>query len=81
MLYNLYVTDQPHNPMINAGAIVVASLIRNSTSIADRYDYVSTHDLCITYVQCSTYVKEPTVGTVASFQQSIRGKTSIRRRP
>lgn len=28
MLLLLYVTDKPHNPMVNAGAIVVTSLIK-----------------------------------------------------
>lgn len=36
-----YVIDKPHNPMINAGAIVVSSLLRNEMNIADRFDYVS----------------------------------------
>lgn len=30
----------PHNPMINAGAIMVASLIRPELNLADRYDYI-----------------------------------------
>ncbi len=31
--------------MINAGAITVGSLIRNDWQIADRFDYVSVHDV------------------------------------
>ncbi|CAI4231202.1 unnamed protein product [Auanema sp. JU1783] len=31
---------KPHNPMINAGAIIVTSLIRNNLSMADRFDFV-----------------------------------------
>lgn len=30
----------PHNPMINAGAIMCCSLIKNKLNIADRFDYV-----------------------------------------
>lgn len=30
----------PHNPMINAGAIMCCSLIKNQMNIADRFDYV-----------------------------------------
>jgi len=31
---------RPHNPMINAGAIIVASLIRRDLSPSDRFDYI-----------------------------------------
>ena len=33
---------KPHNPMINAGAMVVVSLLKKNASLADRFDYVST---------------------------------------
>ncbi|CAB3405636.1 unnamed protein product [Caenorhabditis bovis] len=32
--------NKPHNPMVNAGAIVITSLIRNKMNMADRFDYV-----------------------------------------
>uniref|UniRef100_A0A0N4ZIT7 glutaminase n=1 Tax=Parastrongyloides trichosuri TaxID=131310 RepID=A0A0N4ZIT7_PARTI len=31
---------KPHNPMINAGAIIVTSLLKREMSMADRYDFV-----------------------------------------
>ncbi|CAB3410604.1 unnamed protein product [Caenorhabditis bovis] len=31
---------KPHNPLINAGAIVVASLLKNKASLADRFDFM-----------------------------------------
>ena len=34
-------SDKPHNPMINAGAIVISSLLKKGMVIADRFDYVS----------------------------------------
>jgi hypothetical protein len=39
--YFLYILDKPHNPMINAGAIVVSSLLKKEMNIADRFDFVS----------------------------------------
>ncbi|XP_076012056.1 glutaminase kidney isoform, mitochondrial isoform X3 [Genypterus blacodes] len=32
--------DKPHNPMVNAGAIVCASLIKHGASNAEKFDYV-----------------------------------------
>lgn len=31
---------KPHNPLINAGAIVVASLLKNKLPLADRFDFM-----------------------------------------
>ncbi|KAK0428799.1 hypothetical protein QR680_011009 [Steinernema hermaphroditum] len=31
---------KPHNPLVNAGAIIVTSLMKNNESMADRFDYV-----------------------------------------
>ncbi|XP_073470025.1 glutaminase liver isoform, mitochondrial isoform X1 [Aquarana catesbeiana] len=32
--------DKPHNPMVNAGAIVVSSLIKQGANKAEKFDYV-----------------------------------------
>lgn len=32
---------KPHNPLINAGAIIVTSLLKMGKKMADRYDFVS----------------------------------------
>ena len=37
----LDVNSKPHNPMINAGAMVVLSLLKSGLPLADRFDYVS----------------------------------------
>lgn len=33
--------NKPHNPMINAGALIVASLLKSNLLLPDRFDYVS----------------------------------------
>lgn len=37
--------NKPHNPMINAGALIIASLLKNKLPLSDRFDYVSTPQL------------------------------------
>lgn len=37
----LFLADKPHNPMINAGAIVTTSLLKPDLPMADRFDFVS----------------------------------------
>ncbi|PIO58014.1 hypothetical protein TELCIR_20561, partial [Teladorsagia circumcincta] len=37
---HLIIPSKPHNPLINAGAIIVTSLIRNHLTMADRFDFV-----------------------------------------
>ncbi|KJH52523.1 glutaminase [Dictyocaulus viviparus] len=37
---NKYRQQKPHNPLINAGAIVVASLMKRHASLSDRFDFV-----------------------------------------
>lgn len=34
-------TNKPHNPMINAGALITASLLRSHLALPDKFDYVS----------------------------------------
>ncbi|CAH1772488.1 unnamed protein product [Owenia fusiformis] len=34
--------DKPHNPLINSGAVVITSLLKNNLSLPDRFDYVQT---------------------------------------
>ena len=34
------IPDMPHNPLINAGAIVVTSMIKPTHSMADRFDFM-----------------------------------------
>jgi glutaminase len=36
----LILQNLPHNPLINSGAIMACSLIKNNFSIADRFDHV-----------------------------------------
>uniref|UniRef100_A0A8D3BQF4 glutaminase n=1 Tax=Scophthalmus maximus TaxID=52904 RepID=A0A8D3BQF4_SCOMX len=36
----LLVCDKPHNPMVNAGAIVISSLIKPHSNKAERFDHV-----------------------------------------
>lgn len=33
---------KPHNPMVNAGAIMVTSLLKTGQCMADRYNFVRT---------------------------------------
>ena len=39
-------TDKPHNPLINAGALVVCSLLKQDMNPADRFDFVSIAGVC-----------------------------------
>lgn len=32
--------NKPHNPMINAGAVIIASLLKADLSLPDKFDYV-----------------------------------------
>ena len=34
-------SDKPHNPMVNAGAIVTTSLIKQGSTMADKFDFIS----------------------------------------
>ena len=37
---SIWTNDKPHNPMINAGAIMVSSLLKPELKLADRYDFI-----------------------------------------
>ncbi|XP_074656361.1 glutaminase liver isoform, mitochondrial-like [Tubulanus polymorphus] len=37
---SLNTSSRPHNPMINSGAIVISSLLKNQLKLADRFDYI-----------------------------------------
>lgn len=48
MVLSFLCPDRPHNPMVNAGAIVTLSLLKRGFSPADRFDYVSKFDnVCV----------------------------------
>ena len=36
-----HISDKPHNPMINSGAIIVSSLLKPELSLPDRFDWVN----------------------------------------
>ena len=36
-----YISERPHNPMINSGAITVTSLLKHEDKLSERYDWVS----------------------------------------
>ena len=36
-----FIADKPHNPMVNAGAIVIGSLLKQELPLPDRFDFVS----------------------------------------
>lgn len=40
-IYNDHISDKPHNPMINSGAIIVSSLLKPELSLPDRFDWVN----------------------------------------
>ncbi|XP_055339794.1 glutaminase liver isoform, mitochondrial-like isoform X1 [Paramacrobiotus metropolitanus] len=42
-IFNELVLDynrKPHNPLVNAGAIIITSLLKRQSNLADRFDYV-----------------------------------------
>ena len=42
--YYILFPDKPHNPMVNAGAISVSSLLKQNLNLADKFDFVSHHE-------------------------------------
>lgn len=34
------ISEKPHNPMINSGAIIVSSLLKPELALPDRFDWV-----------------------------------------
>ncbi|KAK3090817.1 hypothetical protein FSP39_014919, partial [Pinctada imbricata] len=56
---SLNLHNKPHNPMINSGAIMMASLIRPDLKMADRYDYIT------------KYIKKLTGGEYVAFNNSV----------
>ena len=42
-----HVPDKPHNPMINAGAILTTALLKPKMQMSDRFDYVGIKSILI----------------------------------
>jgi hypothetical protein len=56
-----YFSGEPHNPMINSGAIAIMSLVKRHLNLADRFDYVSLKCIHGEHWHFSTYFSVYTV--------------------
>ncbi|XP_053380706.1 glutaminase kidney isoform, mitochondrial-like isoform X1 [Mercenaria mercenaria] len=64
---------KPHNPMINAGAIVVSSLLKKEMNIADRFDYQPSieEERKVTLNKTMGQMKRLTGGEYLGFNNSV----------
>ncbi|KHJ97368.1 glutaminase [Oesophagostomum dentatum] len=61
---------KPHNPMVNSGAIIITSLIKNTIDTADRFDYVS----CSVLVTFTAKMSSNTLKVITQYRKIAGGE-------